>query len=276
MDRTSTITLNNGIKMPRFGLGVFKSAVGDETANAVAWALQAGYRSVDTASFYRNEADVGRGLAESGVPRDEVFVTTKVWNTEQGYDETLAAFDRSTEKLGIETVDLYLVHWPVRGRFLDTWRALEQLYNDGRVRAIGVSNFEVHHLERLARESDIVPAVNQIELHPYLQQKDIRFYCREHGISVEGWSPLSKGRVVTDETLTEIGREHGKSAVQVTIRWHLQHGLITIPKSVKKDRIAGNAEVFDFELSPDEMARIDALDTGETGRTGPHPDTIEF
>ncbi|MEX2443321.1 MAG: aldo/keto reductase [Alkalispirochaeta sp.] len=274
MNLTSTVTLHNGVEMPRFGLGVFKSEPGAETRDAVVSALQAGYRSIDTATFYENEQSVGEGLAASGVPRDQVFVTTKVWNTDQGYQRTLEVFEESMDYLQLETLDLYLIHWPMAETFIETWRALEKLYDDGRVRAIGVSNFEPHHLERLQRESGIVPVVNQVELHPYLQQNELRDYCREAGIAVEAWSPIARGQVVDDSVLQEIGAAHGKSPVHATIRWELQHGIITIPKSVKPHRIADNADVFDFELSAAEMARIDALDQGESGRLGPHPDTI--
>jgi diketogulonate reductase-like aldo/keto reductase len=203
-----------------------------------------------------------------------VFVTTKVWNTDQGYQQTLDVFERSMTYLGLEVLDLYLVHWPMADTFVDTWRALETLYRDGRVRAIGVSNFEPHHLDTLTRESDIVPAVNQVELHPYLQQKPLREYCRNAGIAVEAWSPIARGNVVEDPVLGEIAAAHGKNPVHVTLRWELQHGIITIPKSVKSHRIADNADLFDFELSEAEMARIDELDQGESGRLGPHPDEI--
>ena len=274
MDLTTTITLNNGIGIPQFGLGVYKSAPGEETEGAVTAALAAGYRSVDTATFYANEQSVGAALAASGVDRSQVFVTTKVWNTDHGYGRTREVFDESLRLLGLETLDLYLIHWPVRESYLDTWKALESLYAEGRVRAIGVSNFEVHHLEYLMRNAEVVPAVNQIELHPYLQQKDIRAYCRTHGIAVEAWSPIARGTVLDDPVIGDIAAAYGKSPVQVTVRWELQHGIITIPKSVHANRIRENAQVFDFELSEDDMAAIDAIDRGEAGRIGPHPDTI--
>lgn len=260
--------------MPRLGLGVYKSEPGAETREAVVAALHTGYRSIDTATFYENEQSVGEGLAAAEVPRDQVFVTTKVWNSDQGYERTLQVFDTSLKYLGLETLDLYLIHWPMAETFVETWRALEKLHREGRVRAIGVSNFEPHHLETLKRESNLVPVVNQVELHPYLQQKPLREYCAEAGIAVEAWSPIARGNVVHDPVLQEIAAAHGKTPVQVTIRWELQHGIITIPKSVKPQRIADNADVFDFELSTAEMARIDARDQGESGRLGPHPDTI--
>ena len=274
MKLSSTITLNNEVEMPRFGLGVYKSEPGAETKDAVIAALQSGYRSIDTATFYENEQSVGEGLAAAGVPREEIFVTTKVWNSDQGYQRTLDVFEESMTYLQLETLDLYLIHWPITDTFLETWRALEQLYHDGRVRAIGVSNFEPHHLESLARKSNVVPAVNQVELHPYLQQRELRQYCREAGIAVEAWSPLARGAVLDDPVLQEIATAHGKNPVQVTLRWELQNGIITIPKSVKSHRITDNADVFDFELSAAEMDRIDGLDQGEQGRLGPHPDTI--
>ncbi|HSF84411.1 MAG TPA: aldo/keto reductase [Acidimicrobiia bacterium] len=270
----STVTLNDGIEMPRLGLGVFKSEPGAETENAVRWAIEAGYRHIDTASLYANEASVGAGIRASELPRSEVFVTTKVWNTDQGYDATLRAFDRSLVELGFDYVDLYLVHWPVPARGLagETWRALEAIKAEGRSRSIGVSNFEPHHLDQLAETSEVVPSVNQVELHPYLQQQHLQEYCAEHGIRLEAWSPLAKGAVVDDAMLTRIGNRHGKTPVQVTVRWMLQKGIVTIPKSVKQQRIVANADVFDFELSPDEMAEIETLD--RDGRTGPHPDTF--
>jgi methylglyoxal/glyoxal reductase len=274
MDITTAKTLNNGVPMPRFGLGVFKSAPGAETADAVSAAIAAGYRSIDTATFYANEASVGEGIRAAGVPREELFLTTKVWKDDQGYDRTIEVFNESLELMGLDYLDLYLVHWPIEPTCLDTWRALETLYREKKVRAIGVSNFEARHIERVLRETEIVPAVNQIELHPYLQQKALRYYCAAHNIAVEAWSPIARGGVTEDETLQSIGAAHGKSPVQVTLRWELQREIITIPKSVHPERIRENADIFDFELSEDELARIDALDRGEAGRLGPHPDTF--
>jgi methylglyoxal/glyoxal reductase len=268
------ITLNNGVEMPVFGLGVFKAESGEETANAVTWALQAGYTAVDTAAFYENEGSVGQGIRDSGIPRGDVFVTTKVWNSDQGYDTTLRAFDRSMAELQMEYLDLYLVHWPIKGKYKETWKALEKLYREERVRAIGVSNFEPHHLDDLLSDAEVPPAVNQVELHPYLQQKAVRDACSRHNIAVTAWSPIARGKILHDETLAAIAGAHGKTNVQVTLRWELQHGIITIPKSVRKERIEENFRVFDFALSDDEMARIDALDLGNEGRIGPHPDTI--
>lgn len=268
----SKVTLNDGVEMPWLGLGVFKSEPGPETEDAVRWALEAGYRHIDTAALYANEAGVGAGVRGSGVPRSEVFVTTKVWNTDQGYDKTMRAFDASLAELGFDYVDLYLVHWPVpsQGLASETWRALERIRAEGRARSIGVSNFEPHHLDQLAESSDVVPSVNQVELHPYLQQNHLQAYCVEHGIRLEAWSPLAKGQVVDDPILGEIGAKHGKDPVQVTVRWMLQKGIVTIPKSVKQHRIVSNADVFDFELDDADLVRIGTLD--RDGRTGPHPD----
>ena len=272
LDIRTTVALSDDVAMPRLGLGVFKSEPGAETENAVRWALQVGYRHIDTAALYANEASVAAGLRASGVERADVFLTTKVWNTDHGYDKTMHAFDRSLRELGFDYVDLYLVHWPVpsQGLAAKTWTALEAIHRDGRARSIGVSNFEPHHIDELVATADISPKVNQVELHPYLQQRHIQGYCREHGIVLEAWSPLAKGAVVDDLVLRAIAERHGKTAVQVTIRWMLQLGIVTIPKSVKQERIAANADVYDFELSDDDMAQIAALD--RDGRTGPHPD----
>lgn len=274
MELTRTITLNNGVEMPTFGLGVFKAESGDETSNAVQWALDAGYTAVDTAAFYANEGSVGEGIRRSKTAREEVFVTTKVWNADQGYENTLKAFEKSLKELKMDYVDLYLVHWPIKGKYKETWKALEELYRQKKVRAIGVSNFEPHHLDDLIKDAQVVPAVNQVELHPYMQQRDVREACRRHNIAVTAWSPIARGKVLTDKTIGAIAEDHGKTPVQVTLRWELQHRIITIPKSVKKERIIENFNVFDFSLSDDEMARIDALDQGNDGRIGPHPDTI--
>ena len=272
MNLTSTTTLNNGHTMPWVGFGVFKTRPGEEVEQAVRWALEIGYRHIDTASFYRNEEGVGKALAESGVDREDVFITTKVWNDEQGYEETLAAFDRSRKKLRTDVVDLYLIHWPIKGTFLDTWKAMEKLYDDGRVRAIGVSNFLPHHLREIMDHFDIVPAVDQVEWHPFLRQPELFDFCRENGIQLEAWSPLTRGRFLDDEVIVDIARAHRKTPAQVLIRWDLQHEVVTIPKSVHRDRIEENGRVFDFELTDEEMKRLDALDTDT--RIGPHPDSM--
>jgi len=268
------VTLNNGVKMPQLGYGVFKVPE-EEVYEAVLTALKAGYRSIDTAMVYQNEAGVGRAIRDSGIPRDEIFLTTKVWNKDQGYEETLAAFEASIGKLGVDYVDLYLIHWPMpkTDRYVETWKALEKIYADKMARAIGVSNFHVPHLERLLAETDIVPAVNQIELHPYLSQQEIRDYCKAHGIIVEAWSPLMKGRdALSDPAITSVAEAHGKTPAQVILRWHLEHGIVAIPKSVTPHRIAENIDVFDFSLTSDDIARIDALNRNE--RTGSNPDEL--
>ncbi|MFF2271688.1 aldo/keto reductase [Agromyces sp. NPDC058136] len=265
-----TVTLNNGVQMPQLGFGVFQ--VPDaETTEAVAAALDAGYRSIDTAAIYGNEAGVGRALAESGIARDELFVTTKVWNSEQGFDTTLRAFDASLGELGLDRLDLYLIHWPTpeRDRFVDTWRALERLLDEGRVRAVGVSNFEPAHLERLISETGTVPAVNQIELHPALQNRATVAANARHGIVTEAWSPLAQGAVLGEASVTAIAARLGVTPAQVVLRWHLQQGRVVIPKSVTPARIAANFDVFGFELTDDDLAAIDALE--RDGRTGPHP-----
>ncbi|MGC0415799.1 aldo/keto reductase [Embleya sp. AB8] len=268
------ITLNNGVTIPQLGFGVFQ-VENDAATAAVATALETGYRNIDTAAAYANEAGVGRALAGSGLPRAELFVTTKLWNTAQGYDATLAAFDESVAKLGLDYLDLYLIHWPTpnRDRYLDTWRAFEKLLADGRVRAIGVSNFQPDHLTRLLEHTAVVPAVNQVELHPYLQQGRVRAYDRAHSIATEAWSPLGQGGALLDDpVITDTARAHGKSAAQVVLRWHLQLGNVVIPKSVTPARIRENFEVFDFELTPAQLDAITRLDRG--GRIGPDPDTF--
>jgi diketogulonate reductase-like aldo/keto reductase len=274
MDLTSTVRLNNGVEMPWVGFGTFKSEPGKVTEQAVAWALEIGYRHIDTAAVYGNEADVGRAVRASGIPRSQIFVTTKVWNADQGYEQALSAFEESDRKLGLGFVDLYLIHWPVKGKFADTWRALEKLHADGRVRAIGVSNFKVHHLEELAKASPVVPAVNQVEFHPFLLQSVLLAYDQAKGIRHEAWAPLTRGRAFTDPVIARIATIHGRSPAQVLLRWDLQHGVLTIPKSIHRERIAENARLFDFELAPDEMKAIDALDTGT--RIGPDPDHVNF
>ncbi len=274
MNLSSTATLHNGVGMPWVGLGVYKVDSGAEGAEIVQTALNVGYRSIDTASFYDNEESVGQALKATNVPREELFVTTKVWNNEQGYEETLAAFDRSMEKLGLDYLDLYLIHWPVPGKFKDTWKALEKLYKDGRVKAIGVSNFEPHHLEELLEVAEITPMVNQIEMHPQLNQKHIRYYCAQHTIQVVAWSPIGRGRFFENETIQRLAKAYDKSPAQVILRWEYQHGVITIPKSAKEHRQKENGDVFDFSLTQEEMNEIDSLHTGE--RIGAHPDEFDY
>jgi diketogulonate reductase-like aldo/keto reductase len=280
--RSPLLTLNNGIQMPALGLGVFQSSP-EETAGAVESALAQGYRLVDTAASYFNERQVGEGLRRAGVPRDDVFLETKVWISDYGYDATLHAFDKSAGKLDVDCIDLLLLHQPLSSRFdrtLEAYRALEKLLADGKVRAIGVSNFMSQHLRRLLAETSVVPAVNQIELHPYFQQTALQRLHAEHGILTQAWSPIggitsyyAGGKSAFDDpTLQEIARQHGKSPAQVMLRWHLEEGRSAIPKSTKPARIAENFDVFDFELLKDQLAAIDALDTGV--RRGPEPDSI--
>jgi len=267
------LQLNDGHSIPQLGLGVYKIPQA-LAAGAVEIALEAGYRHVDTAALYANERGVGEGLARVALPRDEVFVTTKVWNADHGYDETLRAFDESLAKLDLDYVDLYLIHWPAprQDRYIDTYRALETLRADGRARSIGVSNFHTHHLDRLLAETGIVPAVNQVELHPWLQQRELRAYNAAHGILTEDWSPLARGRAIGNPTLDAIGARYGKSAAQVVLRWHLDLGDVVIPKSVTPERIRENLDVFDFSLDAADLAAITALDAGE--RTGKDPDDL--
>ncbi|OIJ16806.1 glyoxal reductase [Anaerobacillus alkalilacustris] len=268
----STATLHNGVEMPWFGLGVFKMQDGQEAVSAVKSALELGYRSIDTASVYRNEEGVGQAIAEFSIPREELFITTKVWNSEQGYETTLAAFDESMKKLGLDYLDLYLVHWPMpeKGKYKETWKALEKLYKDGRIRAIGVSNFQVHHLEDLMSDCEIVPMVNQVEYHPRLTQKELHDFCKKNKIQLEAWSPLMQGQLLDDPTLMEIANKYNKSVAQVILRWDLQNEVVTIPKSVKPERMKENADIFDFELCTEDMKKINSLN--EDRRVGPNPD----
>ncbi|CAN7403403.1 aldo/keto reductase [Peribacillus frigoritolerans] len=269
-----TITLHNGVKMPQLGFGVFKVKNGNETVESVKKAIEVGYRAIDTAAIYENEEGVGQAIRECGVPREELFITSKVWNTEQGYETTLKAFEDSLNRLGLEYLDLYLIHWPGKDKYLETWRALEKLYKDGKVKSIGVSNFHVHHLENLLANSEVKPVVNQIELHPLLTQVEIRDYCAKHEIKVESWSPLGRGNLLEEPTINHIAKKHGKSSAQVLIRWHLQHDLVVIPKSITPSRIKENAQVFDFSLSLNEMNQIDAMNKNE--RFGSNPDELLF
>lgn len=273
-DLQGTFTLNNGVEIPYLGLGVYLSREGNEVQNAVRWALEAGYRHVDTASIYGNEEGVGQAVAESEVPRSEIFITSKVWNSDQGFDSTLRAFDASMERLRLDVLDLYLVHWPVAGKYKDTWRALERLYREKRVRAIGVSNFLQHHLEDLLGSAEVVPAINQLEFHPYLVQQPLHDFCKAKGIQYEAWSPLMQGAIFKIPEMKELAAKYGKTIAQVVLRWNLQKGVVTIPKSAKKERIIQNADLFDFELSAADMRRLDAMDRGK--RFGPDPDTFDF
>ncbi len=264
--------LHNGVAMPCLGLGVFQIGDADVEA-AIGHALQVGYRHIDTAKMYGNEAGVGRAVRNADLSREDVFVTTKVWNSDQGYEATLRACEASLERLGLEQLDLYLVHWPVPRLTKDTWRAMERIYQEGLARAIGVCNFKVHHLTDLLQYAEIPPMVNQVELHPYLSQAGVRSFCREHGIQVEAWAPLMRGRLDAP-LLRELAERYGKTAAQIVLRWDLQSGVVTIPKSARPERIHENAGIFDFALSDEDMRRIDALN--EDRRTGPDPDHINF
>jgi diketogulonate reductase-like aldo/keto reductase len=257
-----TLPLNTGAAIPQVGLGVWQTPSGRVTQSAVTAAFQAGYRHVDTARIYGNEADVGAALRASGVPRADVFVTTKLWNDDQGYDRALVAFDASLERLGLEYVDLYLIHWPVAGKRLESWRALERLHADKRARAIGVSNFLVPHLEELLAKAKIVPAVNQIELHPFLQRQETCALCARKGIVVEAYSPLTSGKKLGHPGLQEVAKEAKRSPAQVLLRWGIQHGFVVLPKSTRAERIQENARLFDFSLSAEAMKRLDALEEG--------------
>lgn len=265
-----TITLNNNVKMPGFGLGVYKVEDGETVIDAVSSALSVGYRLIDTAGFYDNEEGVGKAINESGIPRDEIFVTSKVWNDNQGYESTLQAFDESLKKLNLDYMDLYLIHWPVSGKFKETWRAMEKLYQEGRVRAIGVSNFHVHHLQELLKDAEVTPAVNQIEFHPHLTQDDVLNFCKENQIQMQAWSPLKKGRIFEDPQLVEIANKYNKSVPQVILRWDIQKGVATIPKTINKNRMVENADIFDFELTSEEVEQITNMNKNE--RTGSNPD----
>ncbi|MBT8307393.1 MAG: aldo/keto reductase [Maribacter sp.] len=273
-DLQGTFELHNGVQMPYFGLGVYLSEDGQEVINAVKWAIESGYRHIDTASIYNNEEGVGKGIKQSGIDRKEIFVVSKVWNSDQGYETTLKAFNDSLKRLDLDYLDLYLIHWPVKGKYKETWRALEQLYREKKIRAIGVSNFLRHHLEDLLPTVEIVPMVNQMEFHPYLVQQDLLDYCNVHKIQYEAWSPLMQGRIFDLAAIKEIAEKYDKSVAQVVLRWDLQKGVVTIPKSAKKERIIANADIFDFELSIEDIASLDSLERGQ--RFGPDPDTFDF
>ena len=273
MGNVSNITGNNGVEIPQLGLGVFLVEP-NETQAVVAAALDVGYRHIDTAAAYNNEAEVGAAIADADLPRDELFITTKVWNLDQGHDRALAAFDLSLGKLGLDYLDLYLIHWPAPGRdrYVETWRAMEKILAEGRVRSIGVSNFGIEHLQRLIDETETVPAVNQVELHPNLPQRELRDFHAEHGIVTEAWSPLARGELLDDASVRRIADAHGKTPAQVLLRWHIELGNVVIPKSRTPERIAENIEVFDFELTPEDHETITALENGH--RIGPHPDSF--
>lgn len=273
------VTLNNGLEMPLVGYGVFRVPDGEDLADAVKTAIAKGYRSIDTAQVYRNEESVGRGIraaiAEGLVSRDELFVTSKVWNDGLSYEETLAAYDSSLEKLGLDYLDLYLIHWPgLDTNYIDAYKALEKIYQDGRVRSIGVSNFHVHHLEHLLKETTVIPVINQIEFHPHLTQEEVRAYCKEHGIQVEAWSPLMNGSLLEEELIQQLATKYSKTPAQIVLRYDVQHGVVTIPKTMTPARMTENLHVFDFTLTDEEMAQLDAMNDGL--RCGPDPEKFNF
>lgn len=273
-DIKGTVQLANGVAMPYFGLGVFKTQDGVEVEHAVEWALEAGYRHIDTAAIYKNEKGVGNAVKASGIAREDLFITTKVWNDNQRNRTVMEGFEESLELLQTNYVDLYLIHWPVKGEYTRTWKVLEEIYRTGRVRAIGVSNFLQHHLEELFQIADIMPMVNQVECHPYLVQQPLIDFCQSRNIVYEAWSPIMRGAVNEIPLFIELSNKYKRSPVQIVLRWDLQKGIVTIPKSIHRDRIQGNAGIFDFELSAEDLQRIDALDKNE--RFGSHPDTFTF
>lgn len=260
MDLKTKLEMNNGLDIPVLGLGTWQTRAGTETVNSVLWALDFGYRHIDTAAIYENEESVGEGIRKSGIPREEIFVTTKVWNSDQGYDKALRAFDRSIKKLGLDYVDLYLIHWPVEGLRKDTWKALEYLHGNGKVSSIGVSNYTIKHLEELLELASILPIINQVEFHPYLYQKELMDYCNSKNIIIEAYSPLVRGRKFKDPKLIKIAEKYSKSPAQILIRWALQHNLVVLPKSAHRERIIENASVFDFNISAEDMNFLDSFD----------------
>ena len=274
MNLQSTKKLANGVEMPYFGLGVYKMTDPQETVEAIIKALQVGYRAIDTAALYYNEEQVGEAIRHSGVPREEIFVTTKVWNSDQGYDNTLRAFEVSLKKLDMEYIDLYLTHWPVEGKYTETYRAIERLYEEKLIRVPGVSNHHEQHLTEVLKVAQTPPMVNQVEAHPYLSQEPLRLFCKEHGIAVTAWSPLGRGGVLHDEAIVRVGEKHGKSPAQVVLRWHIQNDMLVIPKSVTLSRIEENADIFDFELTPEDMKVLNALNRNK--RFGQNPDNFHF
>jgi 2,5-diketo-D-gluconate reductase A len=279
MPTIPNIELNDGHSIPQLGFGVFQIEP-DQTAEAVAYALKAGYRHIDTAEMYRNERGVAEGIRAAGIDRREVYITSKLNNGAHEPDDARAAFERTLSALQTDYVDLFLIHWPLPtlydGDFVSTWKVLEELGGDGRARSIGISNFETEHLQRLMDESEVVPAVNQIELHPYFQNAEVRAFDEEHGIATEAWSPIAQGEVLDDPVIKEIAESVGKSPAQVVLRWHIQHGNIVFPKSTTPERIEENFQIFDFELDDDQIGQIDSLDKGENGRTGPHPLSFDY
>lgn len=270
-DLQGNFALHNGIKMPYFGLGVFQS---EDTTNSVLTALDRGYRHIDTASVYNNEKEVGNAIKQHAVEREDIFVVSKVWNSDQGFEKTIKAYHDSLKRLNMDYLDLYLVHWPVNGKFVETWKAMEFLYNEGKVKAIGVSNFMRNHLDELLPNCSVIPMVNQMEFHPYLVQQELVNFCLEKGIQYESWSPLMKGKILDIDILKKLSQKYEKTIVQIVLRWNLQKGIVTIPKSSNPERIKSNAQIFDFELSQEDLDVIDSLD--KNLRIGPDPNNFNF
>ncbi|WP_129692115.1 aldo/keto reductase [Gottfriedia acidiceleris] len=272
------VKLNNGLEMPVIGLGVFQVEDGQVVIDSVKAAIRNGYRSIDTAAIYQNEEGVGQGireaLAENGLKREDLFITSKVWNADLGYQSTIDAFELSLKKLGLDYLDLYLIHWPVEGKYVESWKALETLYKNGKVKAIGMSNFQIHHLKEVMANAEIMPMINQVELHPMLSQVELREFLKENSIQVEAWAPLMQGQLFENETLLQIANKHNKSIAQVVLRWHVQNGVVIIPKSIKEHRIQENANIFDFELTEEDMNQINSLN--QNHRVGPDPDNFDF
>ncbi|MEE6453074.1 aldo/keto reductase [Gottfriedia acidiceleris] len=272
------VKLNNGLEMPVIGLGVFQVEDGQVVIDSVKAAIRNGYRSIDTAAIYHNEEGVGQGireaLLENGLKREDLFITSKVWNADLGYQSTIDAFELSMKKLGLEYLDLYLIHWPVAGKYVESWKALETLYKDGKVKAIGMSNFQIHHLKEVMANAEIMPMINQVELHPMLSQVELREFLKANSIQVEAWAPLMQGQLFENETLLQIANKHNKSVAQVVLRWHLQNDVVIIPKSIKEHRIQENANIFDFELTEEDMNQINSLN--QNHRVGPDPDNFDF
>ncbi|WP_330381802.1 aldo/keto reductase [Defluviitalea phaphyphila] len=271
MDIKSTVTLHNGVKMPLLGFGTFKIPDGEEVEKAVLEALKVGYRHIDTAAAYQNEVGVGKAIKASGIKREEIFITSKVWNKDQGYDTTLRAFEETIKRLDTDYLDLYLIHWP-KPISKETWKAMEKLYKEKRIRAIGVSNFQIHHLEDLMKSCEIIPMVNQVEYHPQLSQKELLAFCQENKIQLEAWAPLMQGKIFNIPLMQELSQKYNKTIAQIALRWDIQTGVVTIPKSVNASRIKENADIFDFEISEEDMKKIEKLNTGE--RVGSDPDKI--
>lgn len=277
--KDNIVILNNGIEMPKLGLGVFRVKDSSELINAVKAAIKNGYRSFDGAAVYENEESMGegirQGIKETGISREDLFITSKVWNSDLGYESTIAAYEASLKRLGLDYLDLYLIHWPVKGKYKEAWKALEYLYKEGRVKAIGVSNFQVHHLQDLLGDAEIKPVINQIEFHPYLTQQKVREFCKENAIQVEAWSPLMAGNgLLENEILKEIAKKYNKTVAQVVLRWDLQSQVVTIPKSTNESRLIENIDIFDFNLSSEDIAKIDSLN--KDLRVGPDPDNFDF